>query len=375
MDINGLPTGKELRQRLGRKGFTKITKKNDPLIDALLKAVEQIEPSRSVSTPDVIPKLRAVRRACISWIGANAGVPRAARPHITAVLEMTQLRLTTVIEHNFGRAKKAHQMQAVRRVALGVHDEIRMRRANGAGRALDPNYLVERATRTHVPLFAGQSAESLYNKEKMYTGLDLDDWIQHVLIPRSEDDPQNQYFNGRTANTVQIASLNTQRVKYCTPAERWDYAINVENGVIKDASGNPFDTGCKETGFKGKGWAIYVVDFDGQFYAESHILNEFHHSSFLAGAPVQAAGELAVDNGRLVGLTNKTGHYKAGPPELVRALEILQQSGVNLSSVAINDPFQGQGRWFTGRAVLSAGGDVTTLPREVEIREPPTVQP
>jgi hypothetical protein len=375
MDVNGIPTESTFRKRLGRKGISKVVKKKDSQIDNILNGLRDLESFRSNSTPDAIPKLRVVRRACIAWIGPNLGVARAARPHITSLLEMIQLRFTTIIEHNFSRSKKHHQMQGVRRAAIGVHDEIRMRRANGVGKALDGNYLVERATRTHIPLFTGQTAESLYNREKMNTGLDLDDWVQQVLVPRSEDDPQNQYFNGKTINTVQVGSLNTQRVKYCSSAERWDYAINIQRGMITDASGNPYDTGCKETGFKGKGWAIYVVDFDGQFYSESHILNEFHHSSFLAGAPVQAAGELAVDRGRLVGLTNKTGHYKAGPPEMARALELLQAGGVDISTAAVNDPFRGQGRWFTGRAVLSADGNVEHLPREVEIREPPMVQP
>jgi hypothetical protein len=301
--------------------------------------------------------------------------PRAARPHITSLLDMVQLRLTTVIENNYARSKKHLQMQDVRRNAISVHDQIRMRRAEGAGKALDSPYLVERATSTHVPLYSGEPAERVYNREKMTTGLDLDDWIRQVLVPRSEDDPNNQYFNGRTINAAQIKVLNNQRVKYCNPKERSDYAISIEHGVLKDASGNPYDTGCKETGFKGKGWAIYVVDFDGQFYSESHIINEFHHSSFLAGAPVQAAGELAVDRGRLVGLTNKTGHYKAGPPELARALELLQHGGVDLGTVAVNDPFLGPGRWFTGRSVFSADGKVANLPDEVKIPEPPTVQP
>jgi hypothetical protein len=375
MDINGLPTQNKFRKRLGRKGITKIVKRSDPLIDKIFEALGELESFRGVPTPDAIPKLRAVRRACIAWIGPNLGQARSDRPHIMSLLEMVQLRLEAVIENNYARSRQHHQMQDVRRRALSVHDEIQMLRSDGAGRALDNNYLIERATRTHVPLFAGQTAESLYNRERASTGLDLDDWIAQVLIPRSEDDPTNQYFNGRTINPVQIASLNTQRVKYCTPAERADFAINIEGGFLKDASGDLYDTGCKETGFKGKGWAIYVVDFDGQFYSESHILNEFHHSSFLAGNPTQAAGELAVDRGRLIGLTNKTGHYKAGQDELVKALEILREGGVDPATVSVNDPFRGKDRWFTGLAVLTVDGDVEKLPADVEIREPPAVQP
>ncbi len=36
----------------------------------------------------------------------------------------------------------------------------------------------------------------------------------------------------------------------------------------------------------------------------------FHHSSFLAGAPVKAAGEWLVVDGQVMAITDKTGHYK-----------------------------------------------------------------
>jgi len=234
--------------------------------------------------------------------------------------------------------------------------------------------LVERASRTHVGLYAGAQAKSLYDREKAWTGLDFDDWIQQILIPRSEDDPYNLIYNGLTVNATQVGVLRKAGVKYCSPKERAGLIIKLEGGLFKNAKKELYHTGSKETGFNGDGWAIYVVDFDDTFYSESHILNEFHHSSFLEGRPVQSAGEIAVDRGRVLAVTNKTGHYKAGPNELLRVLEILEYGGVDLGTVAVNDPHRGAGKWFTGRAVSSARGDVATLPDEIKIPMPRRVQ-
>lgn len=48
----------------------------------------------------------------------------------------------------------------------------------------------------------------------------------------------------------------------------------------------------------------------------------FQHTSFLAGEPVAAAGELLVDQGRLMWLSNKSGHYR---PQLMNTLQLLVQ--------------------------------------------------
>ena len=94
-----------------------------------------------------------------------------------------------------------------------------------------------------------------------------------------------------------------------------------------------YDTSGDFSVFSGMGWAIYVMAPDGKIYAHTHKISRFHHSSFLAGGDVAGAGEIKVNNGRLTGITNKSGHYRPGPEYLVQVLKEFRERGANLSGV------------------------------------------
>jgi hypothetical protein len=70
-----------------------------------------------------------------------------------------------------------------------------------------------------------------------------------------------------------------------------------------------FDTQALSTHFSGFGWAIFVVSPDGKLYAHKHKVGIFHHSTFLSGSAVMAAGELVVEQGVIKCITAKSGHY------------------------------------------------------------------
>ena len=67
--------------------------------------------------------------------------------------------------------------------------------------------------------------------------------------------------------------------------------------------------------------------------------NKFHHSSFVAGAPVIAAGEMIISRGRLIALTNHSGHYLPPPScisyVMVPDFERTRQSCMNPCSPAL----------------------------------------
>ncbi len=94
-----------------------------------------------------------------------------------------------------------------------------------------------------------------------------------------------------------------------------------------------YDTSRDFSVFSGIGWAIYVMSPDGKIYAHSHKISRFHHSSFLAGGDVAGAGEIKVNNGKLTGITNKSGHYRPGPEYLVQVLKEFRERGTGLSGV------------------------------------------
>ena len=68
-----------------------------------------------------------------------------------------------------------------------------------------------------------------------------------------------------------------------------------------------------------------------------HKEDEFHHSSFNGGKPVISAGMLTVnDNGKIVMISNKSGHYKPGLIEFINAIEYLDRNNVFADKVEIN---------------------------------------
>jgi hypothetical protein len=97
----------------------------------------------------------------------------------------------------------------------------------------------------------------------------------------------------------------------------------------------PFDTSGMLSKASGPGFAIFVMDAQGNIYAGQHRVGLFHHSSFLAGRAVAAAGEMKVSGGTLVELTSKSGHYAPSDDQMHQLLQELAGAGVALAGVRI----------------------------------------
>ncbi|MEO5859349.1 MAG: hypothetical protein ABIR33_10405 [Pyrinomonadaceae bacterium] len=77
-----------------------------------------------------------------------------------------------------------------------------------------------------------------------------------------------------------------------------------------------WDTTHTETHFSGKGWGIFVVSPEGKIYGGTHKAGKHHHSSFLGGGMVMAAGEIVCYGGIPRMITAKSGHYAPTPENL-----------------------------------------------------------
>jgi hypothetical protein len=116
--------------------------------------------------------------------------------------------------------------------------------------------------------------------------------------------------------------------------ERKPYALTFNRGKVYQ-EGKPFDTKGCVTAHSGKGWAIYVASPHGRWYAGSHRVGAFHHSSFLGGRPVLSAGELQAANGTVTLLTAKSGHYQPTMEQFVAGLKSLRRAGVSLDQCQV----------------------------------------
>ncbi|MBI3271796.1 MAG: hypothetical protein HYZ53_22585 [Planctomycetes bacterium] len=120
------------------------------------------------------------------------------------------------------------------------------------------------------------------------------------------------------------------------PGELARRRVTVKDGKLLDANGNPLDTQAAETAHNpGSGRAIFVVDRHGNLFVElEQKVGEFHHSSFLGpGEEVAAAGEIEVVDGKLVKISNESGHFKPTGEFVDQAVTQLEAQGVDVSQV------------------------------------------
>jgi hypothetical protein len=127
-------------------------------------------------------------------------------------------------------------------------------------------------------------------------------------------------------------------VTYLNEAARKSYRVKIDksNGKLQ-WRGQKLDTEAAklQTVFSGLGWGIWVLSPQEKFYSGPHLRGEFHHSSFLSGEPVKAAGEWKVRDGTIEVINGKTGHYMCDCNALVHALRVLTGKGVSLAKTKV----------------------------------------
>ncbi len=142
---------------------------------------------------------------------------------------------------------------------------------------------------------------------------------------RGEDDPTNpnRKFKPRT-------------VRYMSPEEREAHRIFVDgDGNLRNATtGELFDTNGSTSLWSPDGQrAIFVMDGSGNLYASmEQELGILHHSSLLGGQPVVGAGEIEVLDGKLVAITDRSGHYRPTAAQNNRVLHSLRDQGISIDS-------------------------------------------
>ncbi len=115
------------------------------------------------------------------------------------------------------------------------------------------------------------------------------------------------------------------RSHYMTGHERERFRVVIERGVVYTSQGDVFPDASATDHF------IYVMDAAGNFYVGNQTLDpKLHHSSFFAGKPVAAAGEIQISKGTITMINRSSGHYKPGLEAFQRVLDELQRDGVEI---------------------------------------------
>jgi hypothetical protein len=127
------------------------------------------------------------------------------------------------------------------------------------------------------------------------------------------------------------------KVKYLNPLERTALEVFVKDGKLIDISGKLYDTTTAKSVFgSGKGKAIFVMDESGKMYiSQTQTVGKFHHSSFLSGKPVASAGEIVVENGKIIEISNRSGHYQPTQIINLQVINELKRRGIDTSNIKI----------------------------------------
>ena len=126
----------------------------------------------------------------------------------------------------------------------------------------------------------------------------------------------------------------------------------------------PFDTGPMVSKASGPGFAIFVMDGAGNIYAGQHRVGLFHHSSFLAGRDVAAAGELKVSAGKLEVMTSKSGHYTPDAEQTWQAVKEMAALGVSFAGAEVRVWGQNKTDVYGGEEFLRRGAQAKIVRTE-----------
>lgn len=123
-------------------------------------------------------------------------------------------------------------------------------------------------------------------------------------------------------------------VTYLSETERQMLRVEIRDGKLYDASGQPVDTASGFSAHSGDGNAIFVMGPDGHLYVSNHHeVERFHHSSVLAGEPVAGAGEIVVEDGVIVSINRGSGHYRPNELHMDQVLEELDSAGIDVAGI------------------------------------------
>jgi len=119
------------------------------------------------------------------------------------------------------------------------------------------------------------------------------------------------------------------KVMYLDETQRQAFKATVRDGLLCAADGSPFDSRQATTSGEVTGRAIYVMDHDGNLFLSNKAgIADFQHTSFLAGQPVAAAGDIRVENGVIKEISRSSGHYRPSEELLDQVVDRLLSDGV-----------------------------------------------
>ncbi|WP_395338449.1 hypothetical protein PN836_011635 [Ningiella sp. W23] len=349
------PTEAEFRKKIGRSGFYKTFSSSNKYLDEIYTCL-----NRAKFMPNDMGAMRRLRKACARWVNKKGQKSSNTSNREKQIVELG----LKASDHYYMLVNrmyldKGRQARLEERAERGkISDTIKMNMAGlPAGRSLGSNYKMERFTTNHIShhVLTERDWNTYVTTHKSRLG--FEDWAEMIALPDREDDVATLHYTYSNGTAEQIRGSG---VEYLNDEQREDYRIVSQGGRLFYAVNridSDFPTPVNTSGMRGTtgtDFGIYVIDLQMNIYINKPQSSQFHHSSFLGGAPVFAAGEMAIHNGLLRGINNKTGHYEASRNELHETLKLLKRMHVNFHNAVTQDRSMVRTKWFKVNDVLRA---------------------
>ncbi|KAG3088968.1 hypothetical protein PI124_g19564 [Phytophthora idaei] len=146
--------------------------------------------------------------------------------------------------------------------------------------------------------------------------------------------------NGKNVNLPECTQqqLRTTQVEYCNAEQRKSYELRFVSNEDDDVVRVQYAaSGCVVNTDELSKW-IFVIDLSGRMYLGRKRKGRFHHSSFVSGAPILAAGKIIIKNGIIIAVEPHSGHFKPRLENLLALCSILGNHGVDIDSIAFIKP-------------------------------------
>lgn len=149
----------------------------------------------------------------------------------------------------------------------------------------------------------------------------------------------------------------TVRKKYLSAARREAYRVFMISGRAYHYRTREKAFRAIRSGVDGLGFALSMSN--ELFVGHVGGLVVKFHSFFMGGAPVQCAGHMWFEDGRVTKVCNSSGHYKPVDRSMVKVLNYLRMNGLALSQITVEPvQFKKVGKVVLGKSADDIRGDV-----------------
>lgn len=178
---------------------------------------------------------------------------------------------------------------------------------------------------SRAPYIAPHLLASFHHRDNCETS--ISQWIRNYT--RSNGNPSYAMMSERERENLETTIIGRKEVPYFSGKALADKELKIKDGLLLDHHGFPASTASYRTNEAGVGYGTLIMTQDNKLYCYTHKKNELHHTSITAGRAVLFAGEVRLANGKIVGLTSKTGHYKTPAAVAKQFVQYLSENGIS----------------------------------------------